>query len=223
MSKNSVPVIAIDGPSASGKGTVAQQVAQVLGFHFLDSGAIYRLVALAAVRQGVALSDERALAKVAEHLDVRFENGGIWLAGEEVGDALRTEECGNNASKVAAFPLVRTALVARQRAFRCMPGLVADGRDMGSTIFPDANVKIFLTATPQVRADRRYNQLKEKGSCANIQQILQEIEQRDARDAARSVAPLQICADASVLDTTLLTIDEAVSEVLKRYQAQVSR
>jgi cytidylate kinase len=223
MSKNTIPVIAIDGPSASGKGTVAQRVAQALGFHFLDSGALYRLVALAAMRQGVALDDERALAQIAERLDVRFENSGIWLSGEEVGEALRAEECGNNASRVAALPLVRTALLARQRAFREMPGLVADGRDMGSTVFPDASIKIFLTATPEVRANRRYKQLKEKGSCANIQQILQEIEQRDARDAARSVAPLQMCADASALDTTTLTIDEALSEVLKRYQAHVLR
>lgn len=222
MPANPIPVIAIDGPSASGKGTVAQRVARELGFHFLDSGALYRLVALAAVKKGISLEHEVQVAEIAARLDVRFANGGILLEGEEVGDALRSETCGNNASRVAAIPSVRSALLARQRDFRAMPGLVADGRDMGSTVFPDASLKIFLTASPEIRAERRYKQLKEKGSCANIEKILQEIQQRDARDSARSVAPLQICADAILLDTSALTIDEAVSEVLRRYRERVA-
>lgn len=215
MSK--IPVIAIDGPSASGKGTVASRVAQKLGFHYLDSGALYRLVALAAERAGVMLDDEVQLAKLASGLDVRFDGSEIWLGKECVTEEVRTEACGNGASRVAALPSVREALLARQRAFRQLPGLVADGRDMGSVVFPDAATKIFLTATAEIRADRRYKQLKEKDLHANIENILQDIRQRDERDSARSVAPLQKCADASLLDTTSLTINEAVDEVLKRF------
>ena len=218
MTKNAVPVIAIDGPSASGKGTVASLVAKRLGFHYLDSGALYRLVALAASRAGVSLADEAALAAVAQGLDVRFGDGDVWLGGERVTDAVRTEACGNGASQVAAFPLVRQALLERQRAFRQAPGLVADGRDMGSVVFPDAATKIFLTATAEARAERRYKQLIGNGLHANIHKILQDIQERDARDSARSVAPLQKCADASLLDTTPLTIDEVVAEVLERYE-----
>jgi cytidylate kinase len=218
MSQNNIPVIAIDGPSASGKGTVASLVARRLGFHYLDSGALYRLVALAASRAQISLGDEVALAQVAQSLDVRFGDGDIWLDGERVTDAVRTEACGNGASQVAAFPLVRQALLERQRAFRQAPGLVADGRDMGSVVFPDAATKIFLTATAEARAERRYKQLIGNGLHANIHKILQDIQQRDARDSARSVAPLQKCADASLLDTTPLTIDEVVAEVLERYE-----
>jgi cytidylate kinase len=218
MTETHIPVIAIDGPSASGKGTVAQLVAEKLGFHYLDSGALYRLLALAAGRQGVPLDSEEALARLAEELDIRFEQGEIWLDGERAGDAIRTEECGNGASRVAAYPRVRAALLELQRAFRKAPGLVADGRDMGSVVFPDAALKIFLTASAEVRADRRYKQLIEKGMSANIQQILHDIKQRDERDSARSVAPLQKCADASLLDTSALAIAEAVGEVLARFQ-----
>lgn len=218
MTNTHIPVIAIDGPSASGKGTVAQLVADRLGFRYLDSGALYRLLALAAARRNVPFDGEEGLARLAEGLDIRFEQGEIWLDGERAGDAIRTEECGNGASRVAAYPRVRAALLDLQRAFRKAPGLVADGRDMGSVVFPDAVLKIFLTASAEVRADRRYKQLIEKGMDANIQQILHDIKQRDERDSARSVAPLQKCADASLLDTSALTIAEAVGEVLARFQ-----
>ncbi len=213
------PVIAIDGPSASGKGTVAALLAKELGFHYLDSGALYRVVALAAARTGLSLDDEAALARLADGLDVSFRAGEIWLEGEPVSEQVRSEACGNGASKVAAFPAVRRALLERQRAFRRPPGLVADGRDMGSTVFPDAALKVFLTATPEVRAERRYKQLIGKGLCANIGEILQDIRQRDARDSARSVAPLQKCADASLLDTTSLTIEQVVAELIRRCRA----
>lgn len=217
---NVIPVIAIDGPSASGKGTVAQRVAKKLGFHFLDSGALYRLLALAAARHGVTLDDEANLSRLAAGLDIRFDGGAVLLDGESVTDAIRSEECGNGASKVAAYPAVRAALLDLQRAFRKVPGLVADGRDMGSVVFPDAATKIFLTASAEVRAQRRVKQLIEKGMGDNISplQILQDIKQRDERDSARSVAPLQQCADASLLDTSSLNIDEAVAAVMARYR-----
>jgi cytidylate kinase len=215
---NTIPVIAIDGPSASGKGTVAQLVAKQLGFHYLDSGALYRLVALAAMKTDTPLENEEALAGIAQHLDVLFENGEIILSGEKVTDDIRTEACSNGASKIAAFPAVRTALLERQRAFCQAPGLVADGRDMGSVVFPEAATKIFLTATAEVRADRRYKQLMEKGMCANMEDILHDIRQRDERDSARSVAPLQKSADAFLLDTSDLTIDQAVAAVVEQYR-----
>ena len=218
MSVNNIPVIAIDGPSASGKGTVAQLVAQQLGFHYLDSGALYRLVALQAQRANVSFDDEARLADIAGQLDTRFENGEIFLSNDRVSGDIRSEQCGNGASKIAALPLVRQALLERQRAFRQAPGLVADGRDMGSVVFPDAVAKIYLTASAEVRAERRYKQLMEKEMCAILQHILQDIKQRDERDSARSVAPLQKCADASLLDTSALTITEAVAEVVTRYR-----
>ena len=218
MTLKGIPVIAIDGPSASGKGTVAQLVAEKLGFHYLDSGALYRLLALAASRRGVSFEDEEKLARLAEGLAIRFENGEIWMDGERVGDAIRTEECGNGASRIAAYPRIRAALLGLQRAFCKAPGLVADGLDMGSVVFPAATLKIFLTASAEVRADRRYKQLMEKGMRANIQQILHDIRQRDERDSARSVAPLQKCADASLLETSALTIAQAVDEVLARFR-----
>ena len=218
LAQPAIPVIAIDGPSASGKGTVAQRVAAHLGFHFLDSGALYRLVALAAQRKGVAWNDAPELAKLADDLDVRFDDGNIFLENELVSDAIRCEEMSSGASQVAALPLVRAALLARQRAFRQTPGLVADGRDMGSVVFPDAGLKVFLTASAEVRADRRYKQLIEKGMSASIATLLQDIQGRDARDSQRSAAPLQQAADARFLDTSNLDIEQAVAEVLKQYQ-----
>jgi len=214
-----VPVIAIDGPSASGKGTVAQRVADVLGMHYLDSGALYRLLGLAAQRHGVALEDEAGLAALAGKVGIRFEKGETWLDGERVGDELRSEEAGSVASKVASLPQVRAALLDKQRAFRQSPGLVADGRDMASVVFPDAVLKVFLTASAEARAERRYKQLKEKGMGANIAALLQDIQARDERDMQRSVAPLQQAQGASLLDTTSLNIEQAVDAVLTRYRA----
>lgn len=224
MHESTIPVIAIDGPSASGKGTVAQLAAQQLGFHYLDSGALYRLVALVAVRSGVALDDEAALVRLAENLAVRFDGSETWLGEECVSTAVRSEECGNAASRIAALPRLRQALLGLQRSFRKVPGLVADGRDMGAVVFPDASVKIFLTASAEVRAQRRHKQLMEKGMYVSINDILQNVRERDARDSARSAAPLQKCADAYLLDTSSLTIDEAVAEVMAQYrQASHSR
>jgi cytidylate kinase len=218
-SSNAIPVIAIDGPSASGKGTVAQRVAQALGYHYLDSGALYRLLALAAARDGVALDAETELAQLAARLDIRFEGADIWLDGQLVGDELRTEQNGNAASKVASLPAVRTALLGKQKDFRQAPGLVADGRDMASVVFPDAELKIFLTASAEARAERRYKQLMEKGMGVSITALLQEIRQRDERDSQRSVAPLQQAPGANLLDTTALNIEQAVQAVLVQYRA----
>jgi 3-phosphoshikimate 1-carboxyvinyltransferase len=214
----SVPVIAIDGPSASGKGTVAQRVATQLGFHYLDSGALYRLLAMAADRDGVALDDEAALAALAERMNIEFKGEQIWLDGVIAGEELRGEQCAAAASIVAALPLVRTALLNKQRAFRRSPGLVTDGRDMASVVFPDAALKIFLTASAEARAERRYKQLKEKGMGASIATLLQDIRARDERDMQRSAAPLQQSPDASLLDTTALTIEQAVESVLTGYR-----
>lgn len=217
----SIPVIAIDGPSASGKGTVAALVARRLGFHYLDSGSLYRLVALAALRKDVDLDDEPALARLAAALPASFADGRVRLDGDDVTDAIRSEECSVGASRVAALPAVRRALLQRQRDYRRPPGLVAEGRDMGSVVFPDAAVKVFLTASVQARAERRYKQLIEKGLPANIDSLLQDIRQRDERDSARSVAPLQKCADAALLDTTSLTIEQAVAGVLDLVAAKL--
>jgi cytidylate kinase len=217
-----VPVIAIDGPSASGKGTIAQAVAKQLGFHYLDSGALYRLVALAAIKEATSFDDEAALAKRAGNLDVSFDGGEIILFGQRVTDSIRSEDCGKGASRVAALPAVRAALLARQRAFRQAPGLVAEGRDMGTVVFPDATLKVFLTASAEVRAERRYKQLKEKGIDAKIQTLLRELRERDRRDSARSVAPLQQAADARELDSTGLGIDEIVRQVLDWYRQKVA-
>ncbi len=215
---SAIPVVAIDGPSASGKGTVAQAVARALGFHYLDSGALYRLAALAAMNAGVDLGDEAALAGIAARLDARFADGEILLAGERATDAIRTEACGIASSRVAAVPGVRAALLDRQRAFRKAPGLVADGRDMGSVVFPDAGCKVFLTASPETRAERRVKQLKDKGIAANIATLLLDLAERDARDAARAVAPLRPAPDARILDTTGLAPDEAAAQVLEWYR-----
>ena len=210
----SVPVIAIDGPSASGKGTVAARVAAALGWHYLDSGALYRLTALAAQHAGVAWSDEVAVAAIAAGLDVVFGEDSILLAGEEVGDAIRQEDISSGASQVAALPAVRAALLFRQRAFRQAPGLVADGRDMASVVFTDAQTRIFLTASVEIRAERRHKQLIEKGIAANIQPLLLDLRARDERDSQRSVAPLQQSEGAKLLDTSDLTIEQAVDQVL---------
>ncbi len=209
-----IPVIAIDGPSASGKGTVAMLVAKALGFHYLDSGAIYRVTAHAADLAGVALEDAAGLATLARDLQLAFDAGEIFLAGKAVGDLIRGEEAGRAASRIAALPVLRAALLERQRAFRLAPGLVSDGRDMGSVVFPDAELKIFLTASAEERAQRRYKQLIEKGFSANLAALLQDLKERDARDAARSAAPLQQTADAVLLETTHLTIQQAVQQVL---------
>jgi cytidylate kinase len=215
---STIPVIAIDGPGGSGKGTISKTVAERLGWHLLDSGALYRLVALESALQKVSPEDEPGLVRLASGLDVRFDPGGetvrVVLAGREVTDAIRDEACGRLASRVAAVPAVRSALAARQRAFRAKPGLVADGRDMGSVIFPDAELKIFLTATVEERAQRRYKQLKDKGIDVSLPALAKDMADRDQRDADRSVAPLQACPDAKILDTTSMSIEAVVSEVM---------
>ncbi|MCB1957330.1 MAG: bifunctional 3-phosphoshikimate 1-carboxyvinyltransferase/cytidylate kinase [Rhodocyclaceae bacterium] len=210
----SVPVIAIDGPSASGKGTVAAEVARALGYHHLDSGSLYRLVALSALQSGVSLDDEARLAGLAATLPASFEAGRILLDGQDVTDAIREEACSVGASRVAALPAVRDALTLRQRAYRRAPGLVAEGRDMGSVIFPDAGLKIFLTASAPVRAERRYKQLLDKGMAANMEGLIRDLEERDRRDAARPVAPLRQQDDALLLDTSGMGVAEAVGFVL---------
>ena len=216
----SVPVLTIDGPSGSGKGTVARQVAERIRWHLLDSGALYRLVAFAAQRRGESLEDEGANSAIAQHLDVRFgaDAAGeeqIWLEGAEVSRDIRTERAGDGASKVAALPAVRAALVDRQRAFARPPGLVADGRDMGTVIFPDAGLKIFLTASAEERARRRYKQLKDKGVGANLAALSLEIAERDRRDASRPIAPLRPADDALIIDSTSMSIDAVVARVLE--------
>jgi len=223
MSATSAPVIAIDGPTASGKGTVAAKVAAELGFNYLDSGALYRLVALAALQAKTPLEDEAELARIAANLDIEFRAKDVILSGKTVTLAIRAEECGKVASKVAAFPAVRRALLERQRAFQRPPGLVADGRDMGTVVFPDAELKIFLTASQHTRADRRYKQLIENGIDANIASILQDIGERDARDSARSIAPLQAARDAQVIDSTSLDIAQVVAQVLEYWRQRVTR
>lgn len=213
-----IPVIAIDGPSASGKGTVAELVAKALGFCYLDSGSLYRLVALAALRRAVPLDDERALAALAEALDVRFDAGETWLGGEAVADAIRSEECSRAASRVAALPGVRRGLLERQRGFRRAPGLVAEGRDMGSIVFPDAGLKVFLTASLESRAERRYKQLMDKGIAATLAGLLQDLRERDARDASRRVAPLKQVPDARLLDTTAMSAAQAAARIVGWYR-----
>ncbi|MFJ3045409.1 (d)CMP kinase [Herbaspirillum chlorophenolicum] len=219
MEKAKIPVIAIDGPTASGKGTVAQKVAQQLGFHYLDSGALYRLTALSVLRRDIALNDEHALAKAAEHLHCHFDGAHIFLANEDVTQAIRAEEVGNTASKIAALTTVRQALYGLQLGFRRPPGLVADGRDMGTVIFPNARLKVFLTASVAARASRRYKQLIDKGFSANIDDLSRDLKERDERDMNRSSAPLKPAEGAYHLDTSDMTADEAVQQVLSWYAA----
>ncbi len=220
MTEN-LSVITIDGPSGAGKGTIARLLADKLGWQLLDSGAIYRVLALAAIHHNVALDNEEALTPLAGHLDVRFvsdsDSGAIKviLEGEDVTRDIRSEKVGNSASKVAAFPRVREALLRRQRAFLTGEGLIADGRDMGTIVFPQAPVKFFLTASAQERAQRRYNQLQEKGFDANIQSLLSEISERDERDRNRSVAPLVPANDALLIDSTGLSIDDVLAKVVE--------
>lgn len=216
-----VPVIAIDGPVGSGKGTVAHRVAAALGFPVLDSGALYRVLALVARTRGASFDDPATLARLAGGLDVAFAPGDAanpvrtLLAGVDVTGGIRTEQCGNDASRVSAWPEVRDALLARQRGFRRPPGLVADGRDMGSVVFPDAPVKVFLTAAPRVRAERRHKQLMAKGIDVSVTRLFRELAERDRRDRERVVAPLKPAEDAVVVDTTGLGVDAAVARVLE--------
>lgn len=219
MTQSLPPVIAIDGPSASGKGTIAHHVAQELSFHCLDSGALYRAVAWATLREQENIENTSRVSNIALNINILFNGNSVFVGGTDVTDAIREEAIGAAASRVASLPEVRQALLARQRAFRRPPGLVAEGRDMGSVVFPDAALKIFLIATPEARARRRYKQLMEKGMSVNISALLQDIRQRDERDSQRSVAPLQQAPGASLLDTTALNIEQAVAEVLKRYRA----
>jgi len=212
------PVIAIDGPSASGKGSVAERVAKYFGFHYLDSGAIYRLLAYAAYQQNVAWSDARTLAEIAAKLDIKFENGEAYLNGEQVSAYIRTEQMGKGASEVAVHPDVRTALLQTQRNFRQAPGLVGDGRDIGSVIFPDAGLKIFLTAAVETRAKRRYEQLLQRGETANYALILEDLQQRDLRDSQRAAAPLKQLPDAILLDTTDKNIEQAVNIIIEAFK-----
>jgi cytidylate kinase len=217
MPENNIPVITIDGPTASGKGTVAARVADRLGFHLLDSGALYRLTALSAIRGGVDLAIEPAVAQVAGHLNCSFVGDAVFLGQEDVTQAIRAEEVGNTASKIAALPAVRQALFGLQLRFRSAPGLVADGRDMGTVIFPAAKLKVFLTASVAARAERRYKQLIGKGFSANIDDLLADLQARDARDMNRAVAPLAPAEDAYILDSSNMTADEAVEQVLRWY------
>ncbi len=212
------PVITIDGPTASGKGTVASRVAEALGFAFLDSGALYRLTALSALEAGVDLADEPVVATLASGLQVVFQGERILLSGREVSDAIRAEQVGVAASKIATLPAVRRALVDLQHSFRQAPGLVADGRDMGTVIFPDAGLKVFLTASVEARADRRYKQLIGKGFSANMFDLLQDLRERDARDTQRAVAPLKPAEGAHLLETSDMSIDQAVAQVLAWYR-----
>lgn len=219
MSHSLIPVIAIDGPTASGKGTVAQGVAARLGFHYLDSGALYRLTALSALRLGTPLDSEPELAALAQGLDCSFSGDRIFLGREDVSQAIRAEQVGNAASRIATLPALRQALVALQLGFRQLPGLVADGRDMGTMIFPDATLKVFLTASVEARAERRYKQLIEKGFSANMDDLLKDLTERDARDANRSVAPLKPAEGACLLDTSDMSASQAVERILLWYGA----
>jgi len=218
MNNSNIPVIAVDGPSASGKGTVAQLVAEALGFGYLDSGALYRVVAFAAKQKGIAWSNAEAVAACATTLDIQFKSEQVYLNGADISEAIRTEEMGKGASQVAVHAPLRAALVDLQHNFRRAPGLVADGRDMGTVIFPDAELKIFLTASTETRAERRYKQLKGKNLPANYENILHDLQERDARDKGRASAPLVMAQDSILLETDNLTIAEAVSFVLQSFE-----
>ncbi|MGB5199238.1 MAG: (d)CMP kinase [Sedimenticolaceae bacterium] len=211
-----VPIITIDGPSGSGKGTVSRRVADRLGWRLLDSGALYRLVGRAVAQAGIGFSNENKISEIASKLNVEFKDGRVWLDAIEVTDLIRTETAGSNASKVAAMPGVRAALLDWQRGYAQPPGLVADGRDMGTTVFPAAEVKVFLTASAEERAQRRYKQLKEKGLPANLAALTADLKERDARDRGRAVSPLVAAADAVEIDSTALRIDDVVERVLRQ-------
>lgn len=218
MNNSNIPVIAVDGPSASGKGTVAQLVAEALGFGYLDSGALYRVVAFAAKQNNIDWSDAEAVAACAGKLDIQFKNTQVYLNNIDISEDIRTEEMGKGASQVAVHAPLRAALVDLQHNFRQAPGLVADGRDMGTVIFPDAELKVFLTASTETRADRRYKQLLGKGLPANYESILLDLQERDARDKGRASAPLLMAKDAILLETDNLTIAEAVNTVLQNFK-----
>ncbi|MDN5842973.1 MAG: (d)CMP kinase [Alcaligenaceae bacterium] len=222
MKSETIPVITIDGPTASGKGTIAQRVAAALGWHVLDSGALYRLTALAVIRGEVDPADQAAAANLARSLDVVFDGGRIFLRSDDVTERIRDEAVGNLASRVAAYAPVREALLARQRAFRRAPGLVGDGRDMGTVIFPDAPLKIFLDADVAKRAERRHKQLKEKGFSAKLSDLLEDLRARDLRDRSRAHAPLVAAADAVIVDSSHTGIDDTVKIVLDHWSARVS-
>jgi cytidylate kinase len=216
--EGTIPVIAIDGPAASGKGTIAYNVAHALGFHYLDSGALYRLVALRAIEQRMSPHDTEALAQLAAGVDVAFREGRAIVDGRDVADALRGEQVSAVASRIAVHPGVRSALLARQRGFRAPPGLVAEGRDMGTVVFPDAGLKLFLTASAGARAERRHKQLIAKGISVTIDGLLRDIRERDARDTTRAAAPLVAAPDAVTLDTTEMSIAEVTNAVLVLYR-----
>jgi 3-phosphoshikimate 1-carboxyvinyltransferase len=215
-----IPVLCIDGPTASGKGTLASEVAHRLGYHYLDSGALYRVTALAALQAGLDLTPEheQAIARLAQTLPVQFVQGKVLLAGVDVTEAIRTEQAGMNASRVSALPSVRGALLALQHSFRRLPGLVADGRDMGTVVFPDAPIKVYLTASAAQRAERRYKQLISKGIPTTIESLRQDLEARDARDSSRPVAPLKPAADSLLLDNSNLSVEESVAQVLRWWE-----
>ena len=210
-----IPVITIDGPAGSGKGTIAKLVAKALGWHILDSGALYRLTAYAALQKGIALDDVDTLAATARHLDVVFDDGEIFLENQNVTNDIRSEECGNAASKVAACGEVREALLQRQHDFRQLPGLIADGRDMGTVVFTDAPIKIYLTASAEERGKRRLNQLKENGINASLPRLIQDIEERDERDMNRAEAPLKPADDAIVIDSSDMNIEQVIKKVME--------
>ena len=220
---NPIPVIAIDGPSASGKGTVAQLVAQQLGFHYLDSGALYRIVAYAAQQQNIAWNDAEALGTLAQTLQIQFYDGEIYLDGKLISEAVRSEEISRGASEVAIHPQVRSALFDLQQSFRSAPGLVADGRDMGSAVFTDAILKIFLTASVEIRAERRYQQPIGKNMPANYAQILRDLQLRDTRDSQRRASPLVQTLDSVLLDTSHRSINDAVEFVLTAYKNKLQK
>ena len=210
-----VPVVTIDGPSGAGKGTLAAAIAEARGWHLLDSGALYRIIAVVALRQGVSLSDAALLAALCSELQIVFGAGSVTVNGDDLTDAIRTEDVGSAASVVAALPPVREAILTLQKAFRRAPGLVADGRDMGTVVFPDAPVKIFLDASAEARAERRYNQLKNKGLSVKVPGLLEQIQERDARDRERAVAPLRPAEDALIIDSSEMSIDAVVATCIE--------